>query len=102
MESSLIDRFTGDLDGLIAADARIGIAVSGGPDSLALLLLAAAARPDRVEAASVDPALREGSRQESEMVAKVCDSLGIPHAILTAEWRKKPTRAIQECARNER
>ena len=40
----MIDRFTRDLDALIPTGARIGIAVSGGPDSLALLLLAAAAR----------------------------------------------------------
>ncbi len=39
------DRFRADLDALAAPGARLGIALSGGPDSLALLLLAAAARP---------------------------------------------------------
>ena len=43
----VVERFARDLDALIAPDARVGIAVSGGPDSLALLLLAAAARPGR-------------------------------------------------------
>ena len=43
----LVDPFQADLDALIARGERIGIAVSGGPDSLALLLLAAAARPGR-------------------------------------------------------
>jgi len=45
----LIARFETELAPLAPADARLGIAVSGGPDSLALLLLAAAARPGRLE-----------------------------------------------------
>ena len=101
-ERTLVTRFAHDLDALIAREARIGIAVSGGPDSLALLLLAAAARPGLVEAATVDHALREGSRAEAEMVAKVCERLGVPHAILAAEWPDKPATAIQQRARAER
>lgn len=95
-------RFKRDLDRLVAPDARIGVAVSGGPDSLALLHLAAAARPGLVEAATVDHALRDGSRAEAEMVAAICDKLGVPHTILTAEWPEKPESAIQERARAAR
>jgi tRNA(Ile)-lysidine synthase len=94
-----IDRFSRDLDAIVAPGARIGIAVSGGPDSLALLLLAAEARPGRIEAATVDHALRPESRAEAEMVGKVCDRLGMPHAILTAQWEQKPATAVQERAR---
>jgi tRNA(Ile)-lysidine synthase len=94
-----IDRFSRDLDAIVAPGARIGIAVSGGPDSLALLLLAAEARPGRIEAATVDHALRPESRAEAEMVGKVCDRLGVPHAILTAQWEQKPATAVQERAR---
>lgn len=101
-EPALLERFTRDLDPLIAPGARIGIAVSGGPDSLALLLLAAASRPGRVEAATVDHRLRDGSREEADMVAGVCERLGVPHAILTVEWDEKPATAIQERARTER
>src|SRR5256885_9899433 len=101
-ERPLLDRFARDLDALIATNARIGIAVSGGPDSLALLQLAAAARPGRIEAATVDHALREGSRAEAEMVADACAGLGVPHSILTAQWDDKPVTAIQERARQER
>src|SRR4051794_14077336 len=97
-----LDRFHRDLDPLIAPGVRIGVAVSGGPDSLALLLLAAAARPGQVEAATVDHALRSESRSEAEMVAKVCERLRVPHTILTADWDDKPETAIQERAREIR
>jgi tRNA(Ile)-lysidine synthase len=69
---------------------------------MALLLLAAAARPGAVEAATVDHALRDESRAESQMVAKLCERLGIPHAVLTVQWDDKPATAIQERARRER
>jgi tRNA(Ile)-lysidine synthase len=97
-----IDRFRRDLDAVVAPGATIGIAVSGGPDSLALLLLAATARPGRIEAATVDHALRPESRAEAEMVAEVCARLGVPHAILTATWDEKPGTAVQERARTIR
>ena len=39
------ERFRRELGAMVPAGTRIGVAVSGGPDSLALLLLAAEARP---------------------------------------------------------
>lgn len=101
-DAALIGRFEQDLEALIAPDARLGVAVSGGPDSLALLLLAAAARPGNIEAATVDHALRPGSREEAETVARRCERLGVPHQILTVEWAAKPESAIQEQARGAR
>jgi tRNA(Ile)-lysidine synthase len=101
-EPILVERFSADLDALIVPDARIGVAVSGGPDSLALLLLAAAARPGRVEAATIDHGFREEARDEAAMVANICDRLGIRHATLTARWSEVPETAIQERARNQR
>ena len=97
--ASTIDRFRRDLDALIPPDLRLGVAVSGGPDSLALLILAAEARAGRVEAATVDHALRAESSAEAEMVGRVCQRLGVPHAILTADWDERPETAIQEKAR---
>jgi tRNA(Ile)-lysidine synthase len=65
-----------------AANDRFGVAVSGGPDSMALLLLAAEAFPGRVEAATIDHGLRAESTAEAAWVAGQCASLGIPHMIL--------------------
>jgi tRNA(Ile)-lysidine synthase len=101
-DPALVERFQRDLDALVARDERIGIAVSGGPDSLALLLLAAAARPGEVEAATVDHGLRADGRTEAEMVGEICGELGVPHAILTVGWAEKPETAIQEQARAAR
>ena len=101
-DQKLVDRFRRGLDALVAPDVPVGLAVSGGPDSLALLLLAAAARPGLVEVAAVDHALRPESRAEAEMVGALCKRLGVPHTILTVEWPEKPETGIQERARFHR
>ena len=67
------------------ATARLGIAVSGGPDSLALLLLAHAAHPGRIAAATVDHRLRPESAREAAFVADCCADLGIGHATLAVD-----------------
>lgn len=72
-------------EGADEPEARLGLAVSGGPDSLALLLLAHAALPGRVEAATVDHGLRPESAAEAVEVARVCAGLGVPHAALPVE-----------------
>ena len=64
------------------ADDALGLAVSGGSDSSALLLLVAAARPGRVFAATVDHGLRSESAAEAAGVAGLCARLGVPHATL--------------------
>ena len=99
---ALLDRFRADLDALAEPGTRIGIAVSGGPDSIALLLLAAVARPGEVEAATVDHGLRAEAHAESEMVGEVCERIGVPHATLAIEWDLPPATAIQEQAREVR
>ena len=97
-----LERFATDLDRLIPCGQRLGVAVSGGPDSLALLLLAADARPGMVEAVTVDHALRSDSRAEAELVGRVCAGLDVPHSIRTAEWQENPAAGIQERAREAR
>ncbi len=100
--SELVGRFAADLDALVAPGTKLGVAVSGGPDSLALLLLAAAARPGLVEASSVDHGLRSASSAETDMVAAVCGRMRVPHTILTVTWPKKPKSNLQAQAREAR
>jgi tRNA(Ile)-lysidine synthase len=90
----------------LADESAILLAVSGGPDSTALLLMAASwarrrgGRP-RLEAATVDHGLRAESANEARAVAELCDRLGVPHRIL--DWRgAKPGSRIQERAREAR
>lgn len=98
----LVDRFSTDLGALIPAGSRLGLAVSGGPDSLALLLLAAAGRPGEVEAATINHGLRAEAAEEAAMVAGVCARLNVPHASIEVKWDAKPATAIQERARDKR
>jgi len=100
--SEQLDRFRADLDALIEPGTPFGVAVSGGPDSLALLFLAAEARPGQIAAATVDHGLRPESREEAEAVADICENLAVPHAVLAIEWDIPPASAIQEQAREVR
>jgi tRNA(Ile)-lysidine synthase len=82
----------------------IVLGVSGGPDSVALMLLAAEwarAQPPPLYVATVDHGLREDSRGEAEMVARWATKLGLPHAILVWDG-VKPKSRIQERAREAR
>ena len=102
--ASLDTRFVEALDRLVPAfasnDQKLGLAVSGGPDSLALLLLASEACPGRVAAATVDHGLRPAARTEAEFVAEICRERGIPHEILRPVV---PIRgSIQSAARHAR
>jgi tRNA(Ile)-lysidine synthase len=89
----------------LAGHAHILIAVSGGPDSIALTALlnrwrVAGHRP-LLSAATVDHGLRPDSATEAAGAAAFCVERGIAHAILT--WRgPKPTTRIQESARKAR
>jgi tRNA(Ile)-lysidine synthase len=96
----LLDRFATDLDALVPPSTRVGVAVSGGPDSLALLLLAAAARPGSVEAATVDHGLRRESPAEAAFVASVCTQLVVTHHTLRADVA--PGSSLQAQARAAR
>lgn len=95
----LIARFAGDLARLWPEGGKLGLAVSGGPDSLALLLLAEAVMPGEVEVATVDHGLRSESGSEAAMVAELCAGHGIPHEILAV---KVAPGNLQDAARQAR
>src|SRR5690606_34776455 len=81
----LIARFVADLARLWPEGERLGLAVSGGPDSLALLLLAKASMRERIAVATVDHGLRHQSASETAMVAELCAAYAIEHEILTVK-----------------
>lgn len=81
IDQDLIARFAGAIDTLWPEEERegpLGLAVSGGPDSLALLLLGAAALPGEIAVASVDHGLRAEAPGEVALVGAVCARLDIP------------------------
>ncbi|SDJ88328.1 tRNA lysidine(34) synthetase TilS [Aliiruegeria lutimaris] len=83
---------------------RIGIAVSGGGDSMALLrYMHTIAKPEGVglAAVTVNHGLRDAAADEAEFVAKQSASLGIPHE--TLRWTDRdPTGNLQAEARTAR
>ena len=90
----------------LARASALVLAVSGGPDSTALLLLAARWRRARkggpkLVAVTVDHGLRRESPREARAVAQLARRLGIPHRILRWEG-DKPTTGLQEAARAAR
>jgi tRNA(Ile)-lysidine synthase len=95
-----------EASGLMAPLARAGhlvLAVSGGPDSVALMVLAAAALLPKVRlsVATVDHGLRSESADEAEQVARWAGNLGLPHE--TLPWTgPKPRSRLQERAREAR
>jgi len=67
---------------------RLGVAVSGGGDSMALLHILAECAPEHgvaLEAATVDHGLRPGSAEEATFVKTTCDALDIHHETLRWE-----------------
>jgi tRNA(Ile)-lysidine synthase len=90
----------------LADASALVLAVSGGPDSTALLMLAArwrAARKNgpRLLAVTVDHGLRRESADEARAVKRLARRLGVPHR--TMRWRgKKAQRVSQQAARQAR
>ncbi|MGH7776307.1 MAG: tRNA lysidine(34) synthetase TilS, partial [Candidatus Dormibacterales bacterium] len=79
---------------------RVLAAVSGGPDSTALLLALVELGRD-VVAAHFDHDLREGSREDAAWVAALCEDLGVP-LIAGVRSRALPRGSPQAAARELR
>jgi tRNA(Ile)-lysidine synthase len=87
----------------LAAETVLVLAVSGGPDSTALLYLMARWRASwrpapHLLAVSIDHGLRPEARHEAAAVKRLCERLGVEHR--TMRWSgAKPSSGIQEAAR---
>ena len=84
-DPALVARFKAALDRLNPSGGTIGLAVSGGPDSMAMLLLAVKAIPGRFEVATVDHGLRPEAKDECALVVAACEGRGVPCEVLGVE-----------------
>jgi tRNA(Ile)-lysidine synthase len=93
----------------LANASALVLAVSGGPDSTALLLLAArwharrtaSCAAPKLLAVTVDHGLRPQSAREARAVKQLARTLAVPHRVL--RWQgKKPRTGLQEAARAAR
>lgn len=76
----------------------IGLSVSGGGDSIALMHLAARLiDPKRLRAVTVNHGLRPEAAEEIALVAVQSGALGIPHTVVSWEWDR--TGNLQAAAR---
>lgn len=93
-----LDRFSRALGDLgVGEHERIMLAVSGGPDSLALLLMAQQVATDQIVAATVDHKLRPEAEDEAAYVSDLCQKIGVPHVTLVPSQQIKGN--IQSAAR---
>lgn len=87
--AGLVRRAGEAFDILCGSNDAVGVAVSGGSDSLSLLLLAsewARAKGKRIAAATVDHGLRPEAADEAQGVTSICAELGVPHTVLS--WQR--------------
>jgi tRNA(Ile)-lysidine synthase len=102
-DDSLNHRCEDALD-ILAPYSSVLLAVSGGPDSVALMLLCAQwslRRTHAIAVATIDHRLRKESRSEADEVGRWARALGFEHHLLT--WQdEKPQTRLQERARQAR
>jgi tRNA(Ile)-lysidine synthase len=102
-DSQRLDRLAASLKLAVGEDwqkRRYGVAVSGGPDSMALTWLMANVLPENMAAATVDHGFRTSAADEARMVAGYCAHEHIDHQILRPPT--PITGSLQAAARAER
>lgn len=91
---------------LLAGVCRVGVAVSGGPDSTALLILLhrfTAGRDVSIHVLTVDHGLRPAARAECDAVLGLAARLGLPASLLVWQHDGAPPAAdLQASARKAR
>jgi tRNA(Ile)-lysidine synthase len=81
-------RFAASLESLTGCsvrDIKLGLAVSGGPDSMAMLILTQQVLGSAFQAATVDHKLRREAADEAAFVAAYCTAHSIAHQTLIVE-----------------
>ena len=104
-DTPLLQRFADAMGHLLGPDfpSDLGLAVSGGGDSMAMLYLShnwTRTYGIRLWVATIDHGLRPESAVEADMVAEECAALGWPHA--TVRWHWDGVGNVQDAARRAR
>lgn len=100
IDSARVERFRANLALLTdPARDRVLVAVSGGPDSVALLLLTHAVLGGRCLAATVDHGLRPAAADEAVWAAQLCSTIGVSHKVLRASLPDRVGRTANLSAR---
>ena len=110
VETALSQQDIDDLFHPLLVSSRLALAVSGGADSMALMVMAADWQKRRrasglsvpdITVLTVDHGLRAESGAETDWVARCARSHELPHHVLA--WRgEKPDTRLQETARTKR
>jgi tRNA(Ile)-lysidine synthase len=77
---------------LVPSGSSLGVAVSGGSDSMALLTLAAEYRDAAdvsLKALTIDHGLRPEAKGEARFVGSVCEAIGVAHDVVA--WERSAT-----------
>lgn len=105
-EENFIKTMEQHFSDILKDQKALAVAVSGGPDSLALMDLLyhwAAERKIEIHALTVDHGLRPEAKAEAEKVDAMCRSYSnLSHQILEWKPKEKPISRVQENAREAR
>ncbi len=100
LPDAAVDQFRADALKILPENfGTLGLCVSGGPDSIAMLMMARAAG-FQCEAITIDHGLREEAANEARMVSAICHDAQVTHEIKRIDG--KPTGNVSEWARKAR
>lgn len=100
--TAALDAFVATVQPALDADSRIGVALSGGADSTALLLAAHARWPGRIHALHVHHGLQAAADTFVTHCAQLCAGLGVPLHVSHVDARHQPGQSPEDAARTAR
>jgi tRNA(Ile)-lysidine synthase len=100
--SAALDDFLSTAQPALDANRHLGVALSGGADSTALLLAAHAHWPGRIHALHVHHGLQAAADSFVDHCRQLCDGLGVPLHVSHVDARHQPGQSPEDVARTAR